>query len=223
MYNRLNYKSIVGYMIYMVENGECEFSSIVLDSIILSKEVEEELGRFTKEYEGTKDNLLRRHDYARWSFVLGKIPDGSTILDIGVGVGQFVNAAARTNRFARICGVDINKHSHFLDSEVGGVEMHYVNATELTFEDGEFDYVTCMEVIEHLNDDDMEKAISEIRRVAGKKAIITFPYCEREPIPKYHKQRYTMPRIRKLFPEAKIGLFVRDRWINWAYVEEDFR
>ena len=32
-----------------------------------------------------------------------------------------------------------------------------------------------------------------------------------------------MPRIRKLFPEAKIGLFVRDRWINWAYVEEDFR
>ena len=72
MYNSLNYKSIVGYMIYMVENGECEFSSIVLDSIILSKEVEEELGRFTKEYEGTKDNLLRRHDYARWSFVLGK-------------------------------------------------------------------------------------------------------------------------------------------------------
>ena len=206
----------------MSGDGGCEFGAIVLDSIVLCEEIQEELARFTKEYEGTKDNLLRKHDYARWSYVLGKIPDGSTILDIGVGVGQFVNAAARTNRFARVCGVDISKHSQFLESEVGGVEMHYVNATDLDFIDGEFDYVTCMEVIEHLEDDDMIKAISEIIRVAKKRAIITFPYCEREPIPKYHKQRYTMPRVRNLFPEAKIGLFVRDRWINWTYVEEDF-
>ena len=195
--------------------------AIVLEEIILNDFVAAEHERYSNEYAISHPNLIRRPDYARWSFVQNKIPDGKKILDVGVGVGQFINSLERSQRCLEVKGVDIKKHGQFLASEVGNVEVIYSNANDLPLADNSFDYVTCLEVIEHLDDEDMFRVISEVRRVAKEKAIFTVPYCEKTPIPSYHKQRYTLSRLKEIFPDSEIKLCAVDRIIHWAYIEEN--
>jgi len=205
------------------KDNEAEFGSVILEQVTLLEEIKSELGRYTELYLETHANLIRLPDYARWSFVLEKIPDNSSILDVGVGVGQFVNAAARSGRFAKVSGLDIRQHPQFISSEIGDVDISYENARNMSFKSQSYDYVTCMEVIEHLDTDEMMDTISELRRIAKEKILITIPYCEKEPIPSYHKQRFTISRIQELFPNGDVKLCTRDRWIEWAYIEEEMK
>jgi len=195
--------------------------AILIEEIILNDSLADEFARYSNEYQHSHPNLIRIQDYVRWSFVQSRITDGKKILDVGVGVGQFINSLARSQRCIVVKGIDIKKHGQYLESEVGDAEVIYSNAISLPFEDNSFDYVTCLEVIEHLEVDDMHKVISEVRRVAKEKAIFTVPYCEKMPLPSYHKQRYTMSRLNEIFSDSEIKLFAEDRIIHWAYIEEN--
>lgn len=194
--------------------------AVVLESVSLSDEVKSEFERFRDEYAKTAPNLLNPGDYARWSVVLSKLPARASLLDVGVGVGQFMAAAANTGRFSRVHGLDNVRHSKFLDCDK--VEMTYASATDMPFETGAFDFVTCLEVIEHLTDEDVTAAVAELRRVAKRGLFITVPYCEKEPLPSYHLQRFTYARIKKLFPKAKLTLCVTECRVPWIMIEERF-
>ena len=54
-----------------------------------------------------------------------------------------------------------------------GVDVRLGSATELPFDDGEFDTVVSSHVIEHVKDD--EKAIEEMARVAKKRLLVVVP------------------------------------------------
>lgn len=98
----------------------------------------------------------------RW---LDALPAPTRVLDAGCGEGILVSEYA--GRLA-IEGVDANYTSAHVRS--GSV-------TALPYDDGAFDRVLCLDVLEHLAYDDQKRALSELRRVlrSGGEVLISVP------------------------------------------------
>jgi 2-polyprenyl-3-methyl-5-hydroxy-6-metoxy-1,4-benzoquinol methylase len=100
------------------------------------------------------------------------LPPGARILDAGCGSGRTLQELAR---FGAVSGVELDESAAQVARERGLGEVHTGRLEELPFEDGEFDLVTCLDVIEHTPDDVV--TLRELRRVtkAGGHALITVP------------------------------------------------
>jgi SAM-dependent methyltransferase len=116
---------------------------------------------------------LDTEERARLDFVTELIPLGvRSILDVGCGNGAFVHRLL--GRYDRVCGVDRSETAlRFVQTE-----HRRAGAEQLPFGDGEFDMVTCMEVIEHLPESVYDAALRELARVADHWLMITVPYRE---------------------------------------------
>lgn len=194
--------------------------AVVLESVRLDLSLRAELRRYTRAFAESAPNLLRRQDYARWSVALRLAPQGASVLDVGVGAGQFVNAAARSGRFTAVTGLDVRRHSKFIEGEEIKVPITYADATAMPFEDGAFDVAFCMEVIEHLEPDAMRAALAELRRVARAAIVVSVPYAEPEPISKYHRQRFAHQDLDALFPNAERIFLVERNRVPWVLIRE---
>ncbi|MEX1214904.1 bifunctional 2-polyprenyl-6-hydroxyphenol methylase/3-demethylubiquinol 3-O-methyltransferase UbiG [Saccharospirillum sp.] len=82
---------------------------------------------------------------------------GKTVLDIGCGGGILTEALA--HRGARVTGIDMTDaplkvaRLHALDSGLEGIEYRQMTAEALADEaPGQFDVITCMEMLEHVPD-----------------------------------------------------------------------
>lgn len=159
-------------------------------------------------------------EWGRKTFVMSKLRAGSSILDVGVGRGYFINMVKWSKRFERVQGIDIIDHNPRRFAK--GVKVTKMSVTQLQFADNEFDCVTCMEVLEHLTDDELPLALSEIRRVAKNQLIMSVPFEEPLPLPEIHKQQFTEARISSLFPDAKFSLMVKYpvNRVPWMLIEE---
>lgn len=99
--------------------------------------------------------------------------DVSSILDVGCGNGILVNYLDKQfpDRFSRICGTDRSETSlKFVHTE-----KVCASIDQLPFKDGEFDLVTCLEVIEHLPQEIYFSALAELKRIASQYIIISVP------------------------------------------------
>lgn len=99
------------------------------------------------------------------------------LLDVGYGAGLFLPELGR--RAERIAGVDIHPAapavSVMLDRLGVKADLHEASLFELPFEDGEFDALVCLSVLEHLTE--LDRALDEMRRVlsVGGVAVLGFP------------------------------------------------
>ena len=196
---------------------------VALDDIPLAEDVERVLSEFRKVYETKSPAHLRRDDYARWSHVSKLVKHETSLLDVGVGLGQFVNAMASRKKFERIVGVDISRHSLFLEV-FEGFTMDYSSIESLPYGDDEIDVVTCMETIEHIPDAIFEKGVAELRRVCKKQLIVTVPFRE-ETLSKGHVRRFDFADLERLFPRGEITILrkatkARGTYTHWALIEE---
>lgn len=100
----------------------------------------------------------RRRDVPR--LLAGLAPAGfrGSYLDVGTGRGEALRYA-REIGFASIAGTEV------VPDLIAG-DVVYAEAHALPFGDGEFDHVTCFDVLEHLVADDVEPALLELNRVA---------------------------------------------------------
>lgn len=108
---------------------------------------------------------------------ISSIPsDARTILDAGCGSGVFLNSlkASWTHPCSRFAGLDTSAEA--LKSVQA--ETHQASIADMPFEKGEFDVVTCLEVLEHLNDEDLASAVSELERVSRRYLLVTVPNQE---------------------------------------------
>jgi ubiquinone/menaquinone biosynthesis C-methylase UbiE len=96
---------------------------------------------------------------------LPAIDFAQTLLDVGCGDGAWMCWASDVYGLDCI-GVDP------VPSLLGG-RIQTAVATDLPFENGSFDIVTCLDVMEHLIPEDTIPALNEIWRVARYGAIIT--------------------------------------------------
>lgn len=169
--------------------------------------------------------LYRDDDWRRLQFVETLIPDGArSILDVGVGPGAFLNYLTLSGRFERVTGVDKARYSRFL-SLTPDLDYRIETIAATSFADGVFDVVFCMEVLEHLDDETLERALSELRRITAKRLVMTVPFEQPLPLPSYHLQRFDEQRLLTMFPDATILLLRRGRWYQsawpWAIMIED--
>lgn len=169
------------------------------------------------------DKRITVNDWARWSFVINRLYNTcDTILDVGIAHGTFINSLSGAGFAKRLVGIDIKEYS--LYSEINpSFEVKIEDAEYLSFEDNEFETVTCMEVIEHLPGDKLNNVIANLRRVAERKLVISVPFCEPLPLPKWHHQQFTPERIMNIFPNADYTLMLKSpvTRVPWLLVEEE--
>ncbi|MEA2038037.1 MAG: class I SAM-dependent methyltransferase [Nanoarchaeota archaeon] len=92
-------------------------------------------------------------------FLQKYIPGNSVILDLGCGYGDFINNIKAGKKYA----VDISPSSkkHIKKDVV----FSQANSTNLKYKKNSFDTVFCSNLFEHLNRENLNKTISEIKRV----------------------------------------------------------
>ncbi|MBP6021203.1 MAG: methyltransferase domain-containing protein [Candidatus Methanomethylophilaceae archaeon] len=95
------------------------------------------------------------------------ITPGQRALDIGCGNGKTVLALIAAG--AEAVGLDFSENAIAYCRGAFGDRAEFVNSTctELPFPDGSFDIVTMVHILEHLDGDDLTKAVAEAERVTA--------------------------------------------------------
>lgn len=119
-----------------------------------------------------------------WYARLARIAPGEVVVDVGCGRGELLVAALEQGA-SRALGVEyapaavelahrtLTRHSGATNAEV-----HTADARSLPFEDAGADLVTMLDVVEHLNPAELDRALTEVRRVlrpGGRLFVHTMP------------------------------------------------
>jgi SAM-dependent methyltransferase len=133
------------------------------------------------------------HATARLAWLASRVR--GRVLNIGVGNGEFERAAL--GRGVEIHALDPSPAAiEGLRSSLGlGERARCGSATSIPWDDGTFDWVVASEVLEHLDDETLDRSIAEIARVLAPSGgllgtvparenldeqRVLCPYCERE-------------------------------------------
>lgn len=122
---------------------------------------------------------IRRHAHlSRVNCLIGHLPPGASILEIGCGDGFFAILAASKGWW--VTGADLSADNtsrcvdaasrHNLDTRCNFIQA---DAANLPFADDSFDVVVASHVLEHLPD--FDEGVREVRRIARGLAIIALP------------------------------------------------
>lgn len=141
------------------------------------------IGNTTPKY--TSRNPAIRWLTARWVANLeqtfdkiGRDPRGAPKRALEVGCGEGVIAAKLHDRFSDVVGLDLPDAGLRQEwAAYDGPRFLHADAHALPFEDGQFDLVVAVEVLEHLTDP--VKGLHEIARVGRRNLLLSVP---REPI-----------------------------------------
>jgi len=131
--------------------------------------------------------------------------DVGTILDAGCGNGIIANALAKEYQ---VTGIDVS------EAALEGVQCskQLASVTAIPFPDASFDLVICSQVLEHLDDEALEQACQELKRVSRRYLLISVPHEEPLLQKQYkcadcghtahihgHLQYFTLNRLHALF------------------------
>lgn len=160
-------------------------------------------------------------DWARFRHVLPVLPVGASALDVGVFTGQFVDCLHLSKKYERITGIDIVRKPGF-HTVTPEPDVREMSVARMDFADDSFDTVVCMEVIEHVEEDDYRCALTELRRVCRGYLLMSVPFDEREPISANHRRCFTPKDFLREFPDADYTLLYdpRQKLFIWAMIEE---
>ena len=125
------------------------------------------------------------------------------ILDVGCGTGANVQMLSQ---FGDAEGVDISPDALAFCHARGLAKVKLGAAEELPYEDGSFDLVTALDVVEHLDDD--VAGLREMRRVLrpGGRVLLFVPtfmwlWGVQDDI-SHHRRRYRLPELRRAVIEG---------------------
>lgn len=110
------------------------------------------------------------------------------VLEIGVGNHFVADALKRRGLDVTTCDFDASLKPHVV-----------ADIRSLSLPDKSFDLITAFEILEHLPFSEVEKALSELARVAKKFVIISLPYTSAYAALQFS---FRIPRVRRSFAFA---------------------
>jgi 2-polyprenyl-6-hydroxyphenyl methylase/3-demethylubiquinone-9 3-methyltransferase len=125
--------------------------------------------------------LLRAENAVRIPWIAKTIPSKSSVLDVGCGAGFLTNALAKEGH--RVAGIDLSSSSLEMAQKKDSTKsVNYLeaNAYSLPFESAQFDVVTAMDVLEHVNEPN--RLLSEASRVLKPGGMFFFHTFNRNPL-----------------------------------------
>lgn len=100
--------------------------------------------------------------------------DVQSLLDVGCGNGTFANTLSRTRRDVKVTAMDRSRAAlKYVETDKFESDI-----ASISRQDGAFDCVTCLQVIEHLPVKVYEHALRELARVSRKYLIVSVPFRE---------------------------------------------
>ncbi len=127
----------------------------------------------------------------------------ASIIDVGCGSGYLLKRLSEKG-FTNLTGCDL--HPPKLTPEFQHLKIDSVYLDQLPYADGQFDYVICNHVLEHVLD--LEKTIAELRRITKKRLIVT--------VPRQRYNRFTFELHINFFPQESYLL----RSLKWTGPQE---
>ena len=131
------------------------------------------------------------------------VPAGARVLDAGCGSGRTLEELAR---YGEVFGIELDPGAAEMAQGRGCGEVRVGRLEELPWEDGYFDLITCLDVIEHTPDD--RATLGELRRVCkpGGFLLVTVPAYQSlwstHDVANHHYRRYSRPRLREAAREG---------------------
>ena len=130
----------------------------------------------------------------------------SNLLDIGTGRGVFLIPLLEAIPALAITCIDLLDHriatlESLKKGGIGNITRLKMNTTKLSFEAEQFDMVTALEVLEHI--EQLEQAIGEICRVARRHILFSVP--SKEDDNPEHIHLLTLERLQPLFSQNGFG------------------
>jgi SAM-dependent methyltransferase len=132
------------------------------------------------------------------------IPAGSSLLDAGCGAGSVLDLLSR---YGQAVGVDPDTRSVEL-TRARGHEAVVAGLPALPFDDATFAVTTCLDVLEHLEDDGA--ALAELERVTARDGalLVTVPAYQTlwssHDVANEHVRRYNARRLRRVAAAARL-------------------
>jgi len=136
---------------------------------------------------------------------------GQCALDVGARDGHFSRLLAE--RFDTVVALDLQRPSF----EHPRVQTVQGNLTGLDFPDGQFDFVLCAEVLEHIPPPQLRQACAELQRVCSARLLIGVPngqdlrvgrttcaHCGGINPPWGHVNRFDAASLAALFPQFRV-------------------
>lgn len=115
-----------------------------------------------------------------------KVIKNKRVLEVGCGRGYLANKLSKKNEVTA-CDIVVSKE---LKDKYKNVTFKEANIEDLPFKDSSFDVVVTTHTLEHVRN--LEKAVSEIRRVAKEEVIIV--------VPRQRPYKYTFSLHTQFFP-----------------------
>lgn len=109
-------------------------------------------------YRMGKKRLLRAEE------ILRELPTRGDLLDVGAGRGELREAAERAGFY--YAGIDPVPY-------LASARVYTAIATDLPFANASFEVVCCLDVLEHLVEEDIRPALREMRRVSRGTVFLT--------------------------------------------------
>jgi 2-polyprenyl-3-methyl-5-hydroxy-6-metoxy-1,4-benzoquinol methylase len=151
------------------------------------------------------------------------VSEGAEALDVGFGLGYGLNILAIKAR--RVCGVDVDpKVLAYCNDTVRGRNprldrLELYDGRKLPFRDAEFDVLTCVDVLEHV--EDYDAFLDEMLRVSRKGVFISTPnrrpeYTHPDGTPKNHWH------LREWSFEELDAILARHGPVEWHFLDGPF-
>jgi hypothetical protein len=216
-------KDVTGWWSNVSEGFRDRCGQIELKSYELSSEALQVRDLYFRRFGRNRINTnIHKFNWARADIFARSVHPAESLLDIGSGLGEFINMVACRMTHKHIVSVDVKNWWGWFDA-FGRIKRVYRDIFMLGDELSS-DVVTCFEVLEHLPPERLEEAIGILRSLARRKLYVSVPFMEKYPLSRGHHSVFDEELIMKYFPEAAFTVLrqlEKSRMPAWIFCEID--